>query len=167
MIDAKKRLEDEIRKLDRELKEELPKAFKKALEHGDLRENSEYQTAKERQSYVQSQLAQLRARMSKLAMVNLSKIPIGKISYGSTVVLLDLDMDKEITYRLVTSEEADAPNGLISTSSPIGRSLMGHEEGDEVRIQTPGGIKRYEVVKLTTIHDEQDQASADSQGEDK
>ncbi len=160
MIDAKKRLEDEIRKLDRELKEELPLAFKKALEHGDLRENAEYQTAKERQSYVQSQLAALRARLSKLAMVNLTKIPTDKISYGSTVVLLDLDTDKEITYKLVTSEEADAPNGLISTTSPIGRSLMGHEEGDEVQIQTPGGIKRYEIVKLTTIHDEQPDAAA-------
>ncbi len=154
MNDAKKKLEEEIKKLDRELKDELPKAFKKALEMGDLRENAEYQTAKERQSYVQAQLAALRARLSKLAMVNLSKIPEDKVSYGSTVVVLDLDSNKETTYKLVTSEESNVAEGLISTTSPIGRSLMGHEEGDEVRIQTPGGTRTYEIVKLTTIHDE-------------
>ncbi|MFB3905610.1 MAG: transcription elongation factor GreA [Acidobacteriota bacterium] len=154
MNDARKKLEEEIRKLERELKDELPKAFKKALEMGDLRENAEYQTAKERQSYVQAQLAALRARLSKLSMVNLSKIPVDKVSYGSTVVVLDLDSQKETTYKLVTSEESNVAEGLISTTSPIGRSLMGHEEGDEVRIQTPGGMRTYEIIKLTTIHDE-------------
>lgn len=157
MNDARKKLEDEIKKLDRELKDELPKALKKALEMGDLRENAEYQTAKERQSYVQAQLASLRARLSKLSMVNLNKIPLGKVSYGSTVVVLDLDSNKETTYKLVTSEETNVAEGLISTTSPIGRSLMGHEEGDEVRIQTPGGMRTYEIVKLRTIHDENDE----------
>ncbi len=157
MNEARKKLEDEIKKLDRELKDELPKAFKKALEMGDLRENAEYQTAKERQSYVQAQLAALRARLSKLSMVNLSKIPIDKVSYGSTVVVLDLDSNKETTYKLVTSEESNVAEGLISTTSPIGHSLMGHEEGDEVRIQTPGGTRTYEIVKLTTIHDQSDE----------
>jgi transcription elongation factor GreA len=152
--EARKKLEDEIRRLERELKDELPKALKKALEMGDLRENAEYQTAKERQSYVQSQLASLHGRLSKLSLINLSKIPTGKVSYGSTVVLLDVDTEKEITYKLVTSEESNVAEGLISTTSPIGRSLLGHEEGDEVRIQTPGGVKTYEIVKLTTIHDE-------------
>ncbi len=158
MNDARRKLEEEIKKLDRELKDELPEAFKKALEMGDLRENAEYQTAKERQSYVQAQLAALRARLSKLSMVNLSKIPIDKVSYGSTVVVLDLDSNKEATYKLVTSEESNVAEGLISTTSPIGRSLMGHEEGDEVRIQTPGGTHTYEIVKLTTIHDESGEA---------
>ena len=153
MIDAKRKLEEEIRKLDRELKDELPKAFKKALEMGDLRENAEYQTAKERQSYVQAQLAALRQRLARLSMVNLSKLPTDKVSYGSTVVLLDVAADKEVTYKLVTSEEADVSAGLISTTSPIGRSLMGHAEGDEVKIQTPGGQKTYEIVRLTTIHE--------------
>ena len=157
MNEAKRKLEDEIRKLDRELKDELPKAFKKALEMGDLRENAEYQTAKERQSYVQSQLAVLRQRLARLSMVNLSKIPTDKISYGSTVVLLDVATDKKITYKLVTSEEADVSKGWISTTSPIGRSLMGHTEGDEVKIQTPGGQKTYEIVRLTTIHESVDE----------
>ena len=157
MNEAKRKLEDAIRKLDRELKDELPKAFKKALEMGDLRENAEYQTAKERQSYVQSQLAVLRQRLARLSMVNLSKIPTDKISYGSTVVLLDVATDKKITYKLVTSEEADVSKGWISTTSPIGRSLMGHTEGDEVKIQTPGGQKTYEIVRLTTIHESVDE----------
>ena len=119
---------------------------------GDLRENAEYQTAKERQSYVQALLAQLRHRLSKLSLINLQKIPVDKVSYGSTVVLLDLDTRSEVTYRLVTSEESDVGKGLISTTSPIGKSLMGYEEGDEVQIQTPREVKRYQIVKLKTIH---------------
>lgn len=154
MKDAKQKLEQEIRKLQKELKEELPLALKKALELGDLRENAEYQTAKERQSYVQAHLAQLRERLSKLSMVNLNKIPTDRISYGSTVVLRDLDSGNEVTYRLVTSEESDVAKGLISTTSPIGKSLMGREEGDAVKIQTPRGTKSFEILKLSTIHDE-------------
>lgn len=151
---AKKKLEDEVRKLEKELREELPEALGKAIEMGDLRENAEYQTAKERQSYVQARLSQLRERLAQLSLVDLSKIPPDKVSYGSTVLLRDLNTEKDVTYRLVTGEEADASKGLISTSSPIGRGLMGHEEGDEVDIQTPRGLKNYEIVKLSTIHDE-------------
>lgn len=153
MKDVKKKLEEKIRKLDRELREELPKALKKAVALGDLRENAEYQTAKQRQSIVQAELANLRARLSSLSMIDLSRIPIGKASYGSTLDLYDLDTGQEVTYRLVTSEESDVSSGLISTTSPIGRSLMGRVEGDEVEIHTPGGVKRFEIVRLTTIHD--------------
>ena len=88
-------------------------------------------------------------------MVNLSKIPEGKVSYGSTVVLYDLDREEEVTYDLVTSEESDVAQGKISTSSPIGKSLMGREEGDEVTIRTPGGQRNYEILKLTTIHEKE------------
>ena len=154
MKQAKAKLEAEIRKLERELREELPAALKKALQLGDLRENAEYQTAKERQSYVQAHLANLQQRLANLSLINLSKIPTDRISYGSTVVLYDLDTEAEVTYRLVTSEESDVKAGLISTTSPIGRSLMNREEGDEVQIRTPGGTKHYEIVELTTIHDE-------------
>ena len=154
MKEAKAKLEAEVRKLERELREELPAALKKALQMGDLRENAEYQTAKERQSYVQAQLSHLQQRLAKLSLINLSKIPTDRISYGSTVILFDLDNEIEVTYRLVTSEESDAKAGLISTTSPIGRSLMNRKEGDDVKIQTPGGIKNYEIIGLTTIHDE-------------
>jgi transcription elongation factor GreA len=152
--EAKRKLEAEIKKLDRELKDELPKALTLALEHGDLRENADYQTAKERQSLVQARLSQLRERLSKLSLVDLSKLPTDRISYGSTVVLTDLDSDRKITYRLVSSEESDVSKGLISTVSPIGKSLMGHEEGDEVQIRTPGGDKNYEIVSFKTMHDQ-------------
>ncbi len=154
MKEAKKKLEDEIRKLGRELKEEIPKALKTAADMGDLSENAEYQAAKERQSYLQARLSQLRERLATLSMVNLSKIPTDKVSYGSKVVLLDLDTDMEVTYKLVSSEESNVKEGLISTASPIGKSLMGREEGDEVQIRTPGGIKNYEIVQFTTLHDE-------------
>ena len=159
MKEVKRKLEERIRKLERELQDELPKALQKARELGDLRENAEYQTAKERQTYVQAELGQLKQRLAKLSLVNLDKIPVGKISYGSIVVLHDLDRDQEVTYRLVTSEEADVANGLISTTSPIGHSLMGKVEGDEVEIRTPGGTRCYEIVSLVTIHD---QAAADA-----
>ena len=154
MKEAKKKLEDEIRTLDRELKEEIPKALKTAAAMGDLSENAEYQAAKERQSFLQARLFQLRERLATLSMVNLSKIPTDKISYGSKVVLLDLDTDKEVTYKLVSSEESNVKEGLISTASPIGQSLMGHKEGDEVQIRTPGGVKNYEIVRFTTFHDD-------------
>ena len=154
MKEAKKKLEDEIRTLDRELKEEIPKALKTAAAMGDLSENAEYQAAKERQSFLQARLAQLRERLATLSLVNLSKIPTDKVSYGSKVVLLDLDTDKEVTYKLVSSEESNVKEGLISTASPIGQSLMGHKEGDEVQIRTPGGVKNYEIVRFTTFHDD-------------
>lgn len=153
MKEAKRKLEDELRKLGRELKEEIPRALKTAADMGDLSENAEYQAAKERQSFLQARLAQLRERLATLSMVDLSKIPTDKVSYGSKVVLLDLDTDKEVTYKLVSSEESNVKEGLISTASPIGQSLMGREEGDEVQIQTPGGIKNYEIVQFTTLHD--------------
>ncbi len=153
MKEAKKKLEDEIRKLGRELKEEIPKALKTAAAMGDLSENAEYQAAKERQSFLQARLAQLRERLATLSMVNLSKIPTDKVSYGSKVVLLDLDTDKEVIYKLVSIEESNVKKGLISTASPIGKSLMGREEGDEVQIRTPGGVRNYEIVQFTTLHD--------------
>ncbi len=153
MKEAKRKLEAEIKKLDRELKDELPKALTKALELGDLRENAEYQTAKERQSFVQARLGQLRERLAKLSLVDLSKIPTDKISYGSTVVVVDRDSDRKITYRLVSSEESDVSKGWISTVSPIGKSLMGHEAGDEVQIRTPGGEKNYEIISLKTLYE--------------
>lgn len=153
MKEAKVKLEKEIRKLERELREELPLALKRAVELGDLRENAEYQSAKERQSYVQAHLANLQQRLANLSLINLNKIPIDRVSYGSSVVLLDLDTEREVSYRLVTSEESDVKSGLISTTSPIGKSLLNHEEGDEVEIRTPRGTKNYQIIQLTTIHD--------------
>ena len=153
MEEIRKKLEAEIRELDREIRQVLPQEIKRAREMGDLRENAEYQAAKDRQAQAQVRLAHLQKRLAAMSMINLDKIPHGKAAYGSTVLLWDLDNGREVTYKLVSSEEADANAGLISTSSPIGRSLMGKEAGDEVKIVTPGGTRQYEVRKLTTIHD--------------
>ena len=146
-------MQDEIASLEYELRTELPKEILKARAHGDLSENAEYHAAKERQGYVNARLNQLKKRLAEMSMVDLSKIPHNKVGLGSEVVLLDLKKDEQITYRLVTTEEADAANGRISTSSPIGRGLLGKEEGDTVRIAIPGGVKEFEILKLTTIHD--------------
>jgi len=153
MIDIKKKLQDEITTLDYELHVELPKEILKARAHGDLSENAEYHAAKERQGYVNARLNQLKQRLADISMIDFSKIPHDRVGLGSIVVVLDTKREEEITYHLVTTEEADAANGKVSTTSPIGRSLLGKEVGDVVKVQSPGGVKELEILKLTTIHD--------------
>src|SRR5687767_138983 len=153
MIDIKKRLEEELKTLDYELKVTLPKEIQKAREYGDLRENAEYKAAKERQTFLQARIGQLHRRMAALSMVNLDKIPRGKVGLGSTVTLRQSDTGEQITYEIVTPEESDPTLGRISPSSPIGRCLLDKEEGDEVTVKVPSGSKDYEVVRLVTIHD--------------
>lgn len=152
--DVKQRLQAELDKLETELRVHLPKEIKRAREFGDLRENSEYQTALQRQTMVKARIRELRQRMSEVSSIDLSKIPRGKAAYGSTLVLYDAERDEEVTYRLVTPEESNPPEGLISTVSPVGRSLMGREEGDEVTVTTPAGSRQFEIRRLLTLHDE-------------
>ena len=153
MLDIRKKLEEEITALEYELRNELPKEILKARAHGDLSENAEYHAAKERQGFVNARLGQLKKRMSEFAMIDITKIPRDKVGLGSRVVVLDLKKDEQITYHIVTSEEADAPAGKISTGSPIGRALLGKEIGDTVRLQVPGGAKELEILELQTIHE--------------
>ncbi len=153
MEDLKKKLQEEITALEYELRTELPREILKARAHGDLSENAEYHAAKERQRYVDARLGQLKKRLAEFSMVDVSKIPRDKVGLGSTVVVLDYQKDVETTYKLVTSEETDVAKGLISTSSPIGRGLLGKVAGDVVRIQSPGGFREMEILRLTTIHD--------------
>src|SRR5664279_3390711 len=153
MTDIKKKLLDEISTLEHELHVELPKEILKARAHGDLSENAEYHAAKDRQGFVNARLNQLKKRLGEISMVDFSKIPHNRVGLGSMVVVLDTKREEEITYNLVTSEEADAANGKISTTSPIGRALLGKEVGDAGRVQSPGGVKELEILKLTTIHD--------------
>ena len=153
MEDLKKKLQDEIAALEYELRNELPKEILKARAHGDLSENAEYHAAKERQGYVNARLGQLQARLREFSMIDMSKIPRDRVGLGSQVVVLDLKKDEEYTYNLVTSEEADVANGKISTSSPIGRGLLGKKVGDTVKIQIPDGMREMEILSLTTIHD--------------
>jgi transcription elongation factor GreA len=153
MEDIKKKLHDEIAALQHELRTELPREISRARALGDLSENAEYHAAKERQRFVDARLTQLKARLRELSMVDMTKIPRGRVGLGSQVVVLDVSKDEEITFNLVTSEEADVTSGKISTSSPIGKGLLGKQVGDTVRIQIPGGVRELEVVSLTTIHD--------------
>jgi transcription elongation factor GreA len=152
-MDIKKKLQDEIGVLERELHVELPKEILKARAHGDLSENAEYHAAKDRQGFVNARLNQLKKRLAEMSMVDFSKIPHDRVGLGSKVTVLDTKREEEIAYNLVTSEEADAANGRISTTSPIGRALLGKEVGDVVRVQSPGGLKELEILKLATIHD--------------
>jgi len=153
MIDIKKKLVDEIATLDHELRVELPKEILRARELGDLSENAEYHAAKERQGYVHARIAHLKIRLQTMSMADFSKIPTDRIGLGSEILLLDIKKDEQITYRLVTSEEADVHQGLISTSSPIGKGLLNKQVGDEVNIVIPGGTKEFEILKVKTMHE--------------
>ena len=151
---VKKKLQAELDELETELRIHLPKEIKRAREFGDLRENSEYQTALQRQTMVKARIRELRQRMSEVSSIDLSKVPRDKAAYGSTLVLYDGARNEEVSYRLVTPEESDPAAGLISTVSPIGRSLMGKEAGDEVVVATPAGSRRFEIRRLMTLHEQ-------------
>ncbi len=153
MADFKKKLQDEIATLEYELRNELPREILKARAHGDLSENAEYHAAKERQGFVNARLNHLKQRLADMSMIDFSKIPHDRVGLGSRVVLLDMNKDERITYNLVTSEEADAANGKISTTSPIGRGLLNKEVGDVVKVQIPGGMREFEILELATIHE--------------
>jgi transcription elongation factor GreA len=150
----RQKLEEEIRTLEHELNHELPKELLKARAHGDLSENAEFKYAKERQGYLTARLGQLKKRLGDVSMLNLNNLPKDRAGYGSRVTLLDTQKSVEVEYKLVTTEEADAAQGMISTTSPIGKALLGKRLGDEVRVQTPAGVKEFEIVRLQTIHDE-------------
>jgi len=148
-----KKFEDELAALNHELKLELPKEIKRARELGDLRENAEYQAAKERQRLVESRISMLQKRVAEIAMINVDRIPTDRAGFGSTLTVIESTGDRMV-YQLVMPEDADAAKGLISTTSPIGRALLNKEVGDTVIVATPNGKREFEIVKLLTIHDE-------------
>ena len=154
---VKKKLQEELDGLEEELHFKLPKEIQKAREFGDLRENAEYKAAMERQSIVQARIMQVRQRLGEVESIDLSKIPTDRVAYGSRVVLFDLEKEEKVKYKLVTSEESDPENGLISTVSPIGQALMGRQEGDEVKVKTPNGVRNFEISRLTTIHEKDEE----------
>jgi transcription elongation factor GreA len=152
---VKQKLQEEIDTLEHELNLELPKELMKARAHGDLSENAEYKYAKERQGFVSARLGQLKKRMGDIGMLNLNHIPRDRAGYGSRVWLRDMVKAVEVEYKLVTTEEADASKGLISTTSPIGKALLGRRVGDEVKVQIPAGTKEFEVMRVKTIYEEE------------
>jgi len=155
MEQIKKKLQDELSSLEDELHFKLPAEIQKAREFGDLRENAEYKAALERQSFVKARVMQVRQRLKELESLDLDQLPHDRIAYGTEVVLYDLEKEEKVTYKLVTPEEGDPENGLLSTMSPIGSALVGREEGDEIKVKTPTGWRSFEITRVTTIHEQQ------------
>ena len=152
MEELKRKLQEEITALEMELRVELPREILRARAHGDLSENAEYHAAKERQSWVSARLAQVSGRLREISMIDMSTIPRDRVGLGSTVIVLDVVKEERIQYKLVTSEDVDVSKGMISTSSPIGRGLLGKRVGDTVKIQIPDGSREMEIIELLTIH---------------
>ena len=148
------RLKTELAELQRELSHDLPARLEEARAHGDLRENAEYEAAKNRQGVLRARIAQLQTRIREISAYTIAQIPRDRVSYGSRVTVEDVDSGDTIEYRIVFPEELDAANGLVSISSPIGQGLMNKAEGDEVVIQTPRGRKTFQVVNVVTLHDQ-------------
>ncbi len=156
MLDrTRDRLEKEIKALQKEYRQELPKEIQKALQMGDLRENAEYKAALERQQFVKARIGQVRKQLSTLAMIDLSALPKDRAALGSTVGLYDTEGDRKVTYELVIPEEANFSRGMVSVNSPIGKALLGGQEGDEVTIRIPAGTRVFEIIKLQTLHDKE------------
>jgi transcription elongation factor GreA len=146
------KLESEHKALKQALLVDIPKEIAAAASQGDLSENAEYEQALAKRDMFQSKLVALEKRITEIASLDVSRLPKDRIAYGSRVKLLDLDSDKEVTYKLVLPEELTDDSSLLSISSPIGSSLVGLEEGAEVRIKIPAGSKRFEVLELQTVH---------------
>ncbi|HTU02807.1 MAG TPA: transcription elongation factor GreA [Candidatus Sulfotelmatobacter sp.] len=147
-------LKEQLANLEREFRVEIPERIRLAREMGDLRESGEYETAKDRQGFLQARIGFLRQRIAELSSINLANIPKDRVAFGTTVYLTDVETDEERVYRLVASEEVDTERGHISPASPVGRGLVGKREGDQVVVQTPGGTRRFEVSRIVTLHDE-------------
>ena len=146
------KLRTELTSLESELRIALPREIDTARKHGDLKENAEYHAAKARQSFVQARIEQLQERIGELGRIDLNRLPTDRVGLFSTVKLMDLRSEDEVVYTLVTNEEADFKKGLISLGSPLGTGLVGKSIGDEVKIDTPGGRREFEILEITTLH---------------
>lgn len=151
-LPAAKQLEEKLKKLERELRIDIPNELKSAAAHGDLRENSEYTAAKERQSYLQARIAQIQSRISSLSSINLNAIPRDRVGFGTKVTVEDINNGDLITYELITPEEINPKEGKISLSSPIGAALLNKAVGDEVKIKLPSAVKEYVISDIVTLH---------------
>lgn len=151
--ELKTRLDNEIERLTQELQITLPKAIQKAVEHGDLRENSEYKSALERQQFIQARLNHLTRRRGELSNVNLEEIPVDQVGFGSRVTVTDLRNREEETYTLVFGDYIDVETGQVSMASPLGKSLLGKKAGEEVTLELPKGVRKLRIERLTTLHE--------------
>lgn len=152
--ELKRKLGDEVEKLQHELNVTLPNEIRKAVELGDLKENSEYKAALERQAFVQARLGQLRQRLSKISAVDLSQIPADRVGLGSKVTVEDERSGARESYNLLLADSADFEDGSVSMGSPIGRALLGKGVGETAILKLPAAVRRLKVVELKTIHDQ-------------
>ena len=123
-------------------------AIAEAREHGDLSENAEYHAAKEKQSFIEGRVAELEDKLARAEVIDVSKLKGEKVIFGATVTLIDVDTEKEATYRIVGEDEADIAKGKVSNSSPIARALIGKGVGDEAEVAAPGGARVYEIAAI-------------------
>jgi transcription elongation factor GreA len=152
--ELKRKLSEEVEKLQYELNVTLPNEIRKAVEHGDLRENSEYKAALERQQFVQARLGHLRSRLSKLSSIDISQIPPDRVGLGSRVVVQDAKSGEKEVYHLVFGDAMEYEEGHVTMASPIGRALLGKGVGDEIVLRLPAMTRQLKVVELQTIHDD-------------
>ncbi len=144
-----KRLRDELERLEKVDRHDVVKAIGIAREHGDLKENAEYHAAKERQGHIEGRIIELKDKLGRSEVIDCAKVPNSRVVFGTVVELLDLDTDEEVTYQLLGPEEADVKGGSISVLSPLGRSMLGKEIGDDVLAKTPGGVREFEVMDIS------------------
>ena len=149
--EIRQKIEDEIERLTHELNVELPDRIRIAMEHGDLRENSEYKAAKERQAFIEARLNHLTSRMGELSRINTSDMAYDKVGFGSRVTVLDVANDEEYNFTITAGDFIDLDAGQVSLASPIGQGLLGAGEGEEVTVKLPMGDRQYKVLKLKTL----------------
>lgn len=154
------RIEQEIEQLAHELNVELPLRIKVAMEHGDLRENSEYKAAKEREDFVQARLNHLTSRMSELSKIDVKEMAYDRVGFGSRVKIRDLDLKEDFTFTIVAGDFIDLDAGHVSLASPIGRGLLGAEVDDTVTVRLPAGERRYKVLELETLPQQMEASGA-------
>jgi transcription elongation factor GreA len=142
------KLRKELERLERRERHEVIRAIEVAREHGDLRENAEYHAAKERQGHVEGRILELKDKLSRAEVIDCSEVNCSRAVFGTVVTMLDLDEDVEVTYQLLGPEESDVNKGIISVQSPLGRSILGKEVGDEVKVTTPGGMREFEIIRI-------------------
>jgi transcription elongation factor GreA len=143
------KLQQELKQLKTIERPKVIKAIAEAREHGDLKENAEYHAAREQQSFIEGRIKDIEGKLSHAQIIDVTKLDAGgKVVFGATVVVLELDNDEEFTYQIVGDDEADIKHGLVSISSPIARALIGKQEGDDVFLETPGGAREFEILEI-------------------
>jgi transcription elongation factor GreA len=142
------KLKDELHNLERVERHVVVKAIAVAREHGDLKENAEYHAAKERQGLIEGRIMELKDKLGRSEIIDCEQVSCDRAVFGTVVELLDMDTDEEVSYQLLGPEESDVKKGSISVLSPLGRSILGKEEGDDVLAQTPGGSREFEIISI-------------------